>query len=124
MPVSAGGIDWDFAITDLVRDKDNYRLQLESKVKGAEQPMGCHRMFVDGEYAWFRWIFNSSLSRTGHSEALDYLELSKKNNIAIRFGSMGEGLVLVEGSPCNFKSKGLSLIKDVGGTAVYSFYKE
>lgn len=120
----AGGDDWRFSVLKLIRNGDSYTLELVATVK-IDPPMGCSTLTVHGEYAWLQLLLfqGGKLSREGHRSALAFLEKNRDARTMVRFGVLGEGIFPVEGKPCHFRSRGLTLLNDVYGVAVFSAYK-
>jgi hypothetical protein len=87
---------------------------------------GCRRFTVVGTYSRLDgWVLSQPpmVTRTAHTDALEYLRKAAASHATIRLGWMGGGFDVPKPSePCVVKSRALVLFTDEHGTAACSFY--
>jgi hypothetical protein len=120
----AGGVSYEVHIVEFARGTGT-KATFTAESAGEDVIPGCRKVHVAAEYAISNLPWAKPLvTRETHALALERLQAAHTSGEAVRFGTLGNGLRVVSGSHCKFRSSGLVILAEMsGGQGVYSVYK-
>lgn len=124
----ATGESWRYQVLEFQRGEKNKATVVLKALEPLEKVPGqCETLTVavdlDPEPPFKRTWSKDIVTRTTHSEALDFLAKASSATAEIRFGRIGAGLAFEEGTPCVARTKGLAVLFEPDGSqAVYAFH--